>query len=221
MPSATLDAIVFRSTNPVRRVMDVMCLVILQLLTLRFLANQSDTERRRNHPALGPHSILARLDAGETFDLPLPLIAFMRRTVSEFRTDLRLDSTDFQRSEPPSPTPPRKPASRRKARRRSAAPPCARRPRPNAPLRARRSPLQATAPPQADRGVSNQKALSCHVFPRPFRCGIGTILPALSVGASRPPPPIATASCRASAAGRGSACRWHCRPHWPPRRQRR
>jgi hypothetical protein len=141
--------------------MDVMCLVILQLLTLRFLANQSDTERRRNHPALGPHSILARLDAGETFDLPLPLIAFMRRTVREFRTDLRLDTTDFQRSEPPIPAQPQNPpvrprtTHRRRIAHRRAAPTMVR-----APQRAAIWPNHPTAQARGDPGRCEKISLA-------------------------------------------------------------
>jgi hypothetical protein len=151
MPRATLDAIVFRSTDPVKRAIDIVCLVILQLLTLMVLAAEQDPEKLRNHRARGPSSILARLDAGETFDLPHLWVAAIRSVASEIRADLRLGSFGVEQSGASIPTSPQNPVARTKApRRRSTSqhrPAC---PTRGAPFLAPHAPNQATARSRGD-----------------------------------------------------------------------
>jgi hypothetical protein len=85
MPSATLDDIALRSNDPFNRAMDVFCVVMLQLLMLILAASQPDPDKRRQYPARGGCTILARLDAGETFDLPPLMIASIRSIASSIR----------------------------------------------------------------------------------------------------------------------------------------
>jgi hypothetical protein len=75
MPNATLADIALRSTNPVKRAMDVFWIVMLELLVLMVVAREQDPDKRHDYPDVGAHSILARLGAGDTFDLPLLLVA--------------------------------------------------------------------------------------------------------------------------------------------------
>jgi hypothetical protein len=111
MPSATLEDIALRSTNPVKRAMDVMCVVLLQLLTLILLANEQDPAKRRNHPALGSHTILARLEAGENFGLPRLLVQYLRTTARQILAGLPLDDAIEHQSSLAIPTTPQHPGA--------------------------------------------------------------------------------------------------------------
>jgi hypothetical protein len=172
MPSATLDALALRSTNPVKRAMDVICVVMLQLLTLMVVAAEQNPHKLRNHRFLGPHSILARLQAGETFDLPLLLIATIRDVASHLRTELRLDGLMIEPSGAPIPAEPQTPAAPAKATRQRAAHGQVLR---TAPDRAPHALQTIKLPGQAAlSGFAKQQALPPKVYPRPFRYDIGT-----------------------------------------------
>jgi hypothetical protein len=121
MPSATLEDIALRSTNPVKRAMDVICVVMLQLLMLLVVANEPDPDKRRNHPALSADTILARLEAGETFNLPLLLISCLRSAAQQLRPNLRLDEPSIEQAAAPIPTPPQAPGSTPKAPRKATS----------------------------------------------------------------------------------------------------
>jgi hypothetical protein len=170
MQSATLDAIVFRSANPVKRAMDVICLIMLQLLTLMVLAAEQNPQKLRNHRALGPNSILARLDAGETFDLPPLVVASIRALTSEIRTQLGLDGFSIAQSASPLPSLPQTSAVQANAKRRRAI---KRQARPAAP-RCKPHTLQ-TMPlhyQPSNKAFSKEKAFRASIYPRPFRCYI-------------------------------------------------
>jgi hypothetical protein len=165
MPSATLDAIIYRSSNPVSRAIDVVCLIILQLLTLMVLAAEQDPAKLRNHPALGPHSILARLEAGDSFDLPLILIAAIRAVASGIRADLRLGGFGFKQPGAPIPALPQNPAApakaKAKAKRRRPTAPNRAAPTPNrAPRRTVPNPNQSTGPPCDNPGPCEKSGLA-------------------------------------------------------------
>jgi hypothetical protein len=163
---------IFRSTSPVKRAMDVVCLIILQLLTLMVLATEQDQEKLRNHPALGPNSILARLGAGETFDLPLAVIASIRTITSQIRSDLRLGGFEVKQSGAPSPaTAQNQPAQAKATRQRSIArhPPAAT--WRDAPHTLQTLPMTRQA---VIRGFFKEQAFRSKVYPRPIRCGIET-----------------------------------------------
>jgi hypothetical protein len=149
MPSATLDAIIFRSNDPVKPAMDVICLIILQLLTLMVVAAEQNPQQLRDHPALGSRSILARLDRGETFDLPTRSVASIRSVVRLMRADLRLDDIGGAPSGASLPAQSQNPAARANSiHRRPAARERAARPINHAPLRALCSAKPATAQPR-------------------------------------------------------------------------
>jgi hypothetical protein len=100
MPSATLEDIALRSTNPVKRAMDVMCVVLLQLLTLILLANEQDPAKRRN-----------RLEAGENFGLPRLLVQYLRTTARQILAGLPLDDAIEHQSSLAIPTTPQHPGA--------------------------------------------------------------------------------------------------------------
>jgi hypothetical protein len=113
--------LIYRSTDPVKRAIDVMCLIMLQLLTLMVLATEQNPEKLRNHFALSARSILARLDAGDTFDLPAPWIAAMRSVANQLLADLRISGFGFEPASTPRLTSPENPPARAKPKRRRPA----------------------------------------------------------------------------------------------------
>ena len=114
MPSATLEDIALRSTNPVKRAMDVISVIFLQLLTMMVLATEDPAELS-NHPALSAQSMLARLEAGDTFDLPFLLIAAIRLAASQLRTMLQLNGFGFAQASTSIPPESQTPAAPAKA----------------------------------------------------------------------------------------------------------
>jgi hypothetical protein len=160
MPSATINDVALRSTNPVKRAMDVISVIILQLFTLAVLAGDQTAARPRNRRFVGSDSILVRLEAGETFDLPLVLIASIRSIARSLRDTLRLDGREVTQSGAPATTPPQKAARHRKPTRRRPAPSHRAAPITNhAQPRARRSPNRPTGPPRSQPRTGKTKAL--------------------------------------------------------------
>jgi hypothetical protein len=185
MPSATLEDIALRSTNPVSRAIDVICVIMLQLLTLLVVANEPDPHKRRNHPALGSHTILARLEAGEDFDLPRVLVKYLRAAAGQIRAGLERQGFGEEHPSAPIQAEPQNSPAAAKAR-------------PERPITRQAAPAapggtpQSRQTPRPDRqaaipGVSKEEAFSPGVSPRQFRCGIVTTMTWTADRPTQPP----------------------------------
>jgi hypothetical protein len=72
----TYDELVLRHRNPIRRLYVIVCVIILEILQRMAMMD---------NPALQPlpSTVLARVLAGETFDLPHPLVKLLRLCAGE------------------------------------------------------------------------------------------------------------------------------------------
>ena len=116
MPGATFEDIALRHTDPLRRATDIARLIVLELLIM--LVALTDQQTARQHPhAFGPHTITARIAAGETFGLPPAIAKTLRATIRLLRAQFHITAPRAPAPAPAVPAPavpvPAAPAARR------------------------------------------------------------------------------------------------------------